>query len=339
MGKILCIGETLLRLVPRLGQQWIKDQKINVFIGGAELNCAQALALWDQPTKYFTALPDHALTQEIIEYLNSKNIDTSAIQLATGRLGTYYLPQGADLKNAGVIYDRKDSSFAMLSQKDIDYDKVFEDVTWMHFSAINPAVSETMATCMTHLVSEAKNRKVTISIDLNYRAKLWQYGKKPVEIMPSLIRYCDVVMGNIWACRDLLGIDIDQEACDQKDWNRASHSCIDKLKLLYSNIKTIAFTYRFDNEKGGVDYSALLYHKGLYTWSDQYYSNNVVDKVGSGDTFMAALIYGLRNNLEDGQIINFCSKAALTKLGEYSDHTSTSVEQIYKTSFQDNIKT
>ncbi|RYZ61477.1 MAG: sugar kinase, partial [Proteobacteria bacterium] len=111
MKKILCFGELLLRLSPRLGGAWINDAEMPVFVGGAELNVARALARWGQPVGYGTALPDHSLANEVIDFVKQQGIDVSAIRRSGSRIGTYYLPQGADMKNAGVIYDRAYSSF------------------------------------------------------------------------------------------------------------------------------------------------------------------------------------------------------------------------------------
>src|SRR4026207_1945382 len=112
MSKIFCFGELLLRMSPSLGQEWIQHAAMPVYPGGAELNTATALAGWKLPVKYSTALPDHYLSQEIVDYLQQKNIETSAIRISGNRIGIYFLPQGADLKNSGVIYDRAHSSFA-----------------------------------------------------------------------------------------------------------------------------------------------------------------------------------------------------------------------------------
>ncbi len=127
------------------------------------------------------------------------------------RIGLYYLPQGTDLKNGGVIYDRAYSSFGSLKPGMIDWDEVLRDARWFHFSAISPALTEQVAAVCREGAAAAAAKGITVSIDLNHRARLWQYGKKPVEIMPSLVEYCDVVMGNIWAANALLGIHVDPE--------------------------------------------------------------------------------------------------------------------------------
>ncbi len=334
MGKqILCIGETLIRLIPTLGHEWIKNASIKAYVGGAELNVANALVRWGHNTKLFTALPDHAMTHEILSHLNESGIDTSSVLMKDGRLGTYYIPQGADLKSGGVIYDRAYSSFSNLGEEELDLDQIFNNVTWLHISAINPAITHKIAKTTLYIVKEASKRNITVSIDLNYRAKLWQYGVSPKEIMPEIVSYCDIVMGNIWAAYNLLGIDLNEEAIAKEDYSAASETCFAKIKLQFPKVKTIAFTYRFDAPEGGVNYSAVLHKNDMTTWSRKYYTNNIVDRVGSGDCFMAGLIDGLVENRSDDELINFCCKAALLKLSESGDHTSKNKQEIIASNF------
>ena len=138
MNKVFCFGELLLRMSPVLDKEWIKNSGMTVYIGGAELNVANALAKWKVPVKYFTALPDNYLSKEILEHLEESNIDTTAINISGNRIGIYFLPQGTDLKHAGVIYDRAHSSFAELKPGMINWDAALEGCSWFHFSAISP---------------------------------------------------------------------------------------------------------------------------------------------------------------------------------------------------------
>ena len=194
MNTIFCFGELLLRLSPRLNGEWIEQNTMPVFIGGAELNVATALAKWKIPVAYGTCLPDNYLSEEIINAVAKKGIDVSKIILNGNRIGTYYLPQGADLKAAGVIYDRAHSSFWELKPGQVNWDEVLEGVSWFHFSAISPALNASVAAVCLEGAEAASKKGITVSIDLNYRAKLWQWGKQPNEIMPKLVRLCDCLL-------------------------------------------------------------------------------------------------------------------------------------------------
>jgi 2-dehydro-3-deoxygluconokinase len=334
--KIFCFGEILLRMSPALNGAWLQQNNIPVYMGGAELNVASALAKWNTPVGYCTAMPQHYLSNEIITYLSGKKIDTSPIQFGGKRLGIYFLPQGADLKHAGVIYDRAHSSFAELQPNTIDWNELLKNYSWFHFSAISPAVSGNAAMVCLEAVKAASQKNITVSVDLNYRAKLWQYGKNSVEIMHQLLPYCNVVMGNIWSANALLGIDVDESIHDKKS-KQAYISHADKtakaIMLTYPACTMMANTFRFDRNDG-IYYYASLNTKSAQYISEEFASEKYIDKAGSGDCFMAGLIYASTQNHSLQHIINFAAAAAFGKLHEAGDTTSQTVEQI-----QSSIKT
>ena len=315
---------------PSLDQQWIKRAEMPVYVGGAELNAARALALWGLPVKYVTAVPDNYLSKEIITELERENIDTSSIQLFGDRIGVYYLPQGADLKNAGVIYDRANSSFSQLRPGMIDWKNVLSDCDWFHFSAICPALNQNVGDVCKEALEIASQMGLTISVDLNYRAKLWKYGKKPVEVMPELVKHANLVMGNIWAADDLLGIPVDKDIHDKR--SKAAyleHARKTSLQIMqqYPNCVYVANTFRFRNDEG-LTYYATLYKSDLAE-SKQFATEKVIDQVGSGDCFMAGLIYGIKQDYKPEMIINYAAAAAFGKLFEKGDSTVRSAESVF----------
>ena len=265
-----------------------------VYIGGAELNVATALSIWQTPSAYMSALPVNGLAQELTDYIRSKNIDDTKMIHSGSRIGAYYLTQGADLKHAAVIYDRSHSSFSELKPGQIDWKEVFADCSWLHFSAISPALNEDVAAVCLEAVRVAKEMGVTVSVDLNYRALLWKYGKEPKEVMPELAEYCDVIMGNIWAANKLLDIPLN-DALIEKDQKEAylQHAAETSEAIFnkYPQAKFLANTFRFDAGEGINYYASLNTREGQQV-SSVYQCNSVVDKVGSGDCFMAGLIYG-----------------------------------------------
>lgn len=331
-GAVLSFGELLLRIVPDAEGEWLNDNILPFFIGGAELNVASALALWDVPSKYFTALPDNGMSAQIIDYLHKKNIDTDTVHYHGNRLGIYYLTNGKDLKDDALIYDRANSAFADLKTGLIDWDKVLKGVKWFHFSAICPAISQQVADVCLEAVKELSARGITISIDLNYRPKLWQYGKLPQQIMPDIVRYCDLIMGNIWAAETMLGIVVlgDVHESGQKSiYLKEALSSSQRIIQQYSKCKAVAYTFRFD-AKDEVDYYTTLYFDGEFYNSQEYHTNNIVTKVGSGDCFMAGLIYGFYKHNSPQQVIDFATAAAFNKLFIASDATTQTVDEINK---------
>ncbi|MFN2458879.1 MAG: PfkB family carbohydrate kinase [Chitinophagaceae bacterium] len=323
---VFCFGEILLRMSPVLGRGWIRDNVMPVNIGGAELNVASALSKWNVPVKYGSALPDNYLSKEIIEEIQEKNIDASAIHLSGSRIGTYYLPQGADLRNTGVIYDRAHSSFAGLKPGLINWDEALNGCRWFHFSAINPALNEDVAAVCKEALEVATAKGLTISVDLNYRAKLWQYNKRPIDIMPDLVQYCQVIMGNLWAVESLLGIvsPLKQSADKTKDeLIQATGESMLQLHKQYPNATSFAYTFRLEKE-----YWAIMQHGPEMVISQKFVIREAIDTVGSGDCFMAGLIYGNLYKLPPQEIIDFATAAAFSKLFIKGDATTASVEEI-----------
>lgn len=331
MGNILCFGEILLRLSPVLQGEWLRQSNLPAFIGGAELNVAAALAQWNMPVMYCSALPQNFLSEEIIAYLQQKKINTSVFHFGGSRVGIYYLPQGSDLKHSGVIYDRRDSSFADLRPGMIDWDKALENVSWFHFSAISPALSEDAADVCEEALKAASAKKITISVDLNYRAKLWQFGKKPIEVMPALVKYCDVIMGNVWSANTLLGIHADEDIHNNtlKDayLNHSLKTSLD-IQQKFPKCTAVANTFRFNYKEKGIRYFSALYQNGTQLSSPDFFADTIMDKVGSGDCFMAGLIYGLYKQHPPQQVIDFAASAAFGKLFETGDSTSQDVTMI-----------
>jgi 2-dehydro-3-deoxygluconokinase len=240
------------------------------------------------------------------------------------------LPQGADLKNAGVIYDRAYSSFWELKPGQIDWDAVLDGVSWFNFSAISPALNETVAAVCREGVAAASGKGITVSVDLNYRARLWQYGKQPHEVMPGLAEYCDVIMGNVWAEEKMLGMAVKPDLKDEREaYLEQSLETSEAILKRFPKCRQVANTFRFDRA-GGIHYYATLFKDGKLFVSNEHQTKNVVDRVGSGDTFMAGLIYGNYHGLQPQEVIDFAAAAAFNKLFIKGDASTASVEEIRK---------
>jgi 2-dehydro-3-deoxygluconokinase len=332
-SKILCFGELLLRISPAPHEnEDAEKHPFSLYMGGAEANTATALAGWDVPVKYCTLLPDNFMSQHVIDYLEYKGIFTSSILLTGNRIGVYYLERGADLKGS-VVYDREGSSFAGLRRGMIDWDKVFRDVSWFNLTAISPALNEDVANVCLEALEAASRKNITISLDLNYRPRLWKYGKNPVEIMPALVQHCDLVMGNIWSANSLLGTAVDEDI-HAKGNKQAylDHSKSTSLEIMrrFPKVKTVANTFRFDSETNHTNYFTTLYTKGQLFNSPVFNCGGVVDRSGSGDCFMAGLIYGFYNHHEPQELINYATAAAFGKLQEQGDATGQDIITVKK---------
>lgn len=326
---ICCFGELMLRLSPALNQKWIRDARLNVYVAGAELNVARALAAWGYPSRYVTALPQNYMASEIVDSFPHL-IDRSGILYKEGRLGVYYLPQGQDLKTAGVIYDRSYTAFSRIEKGEIDWQNVLRGSDWFHFSAITPALHPVMPEVVQEALTVAKQQHIPVSIDLNYRSKLWEKGIDPRDVIPSLVANCEVLMGNIWAVDSLLGIAPRKYPAGLEDREiciAAADEVASKIFDQFSSVQKIAFTFRYSNEDP-IHYFATYHTRGHSFVSRALSGTSAKDKVGSGDCFMAGLIHGIRAQKPPQYVIDFAAAAAFGKLFEEGDATRQRIDEI-----------
>ncbi|MBC7913057.1 MAG: sugar kinase [Pyrinomonadaceae bacterium] len=331
MSKVLCFGELLLRVSPSSNEEAEKNP-FALYMGGAEANTATALAGWNVPVKYCTVLPDNFMSQYIIDYLEYRGIYTSSIQHSGKRVGVYYLDRGADLKSS-VVYDRENSAFSDLKRGMIDWDKVLRDVSWLNLTAISPALNADVADVCLEALEAASRKKIISSIDLNYRARLWKYGKDPIDVMPQLVQHCDLVMGNIWAASTLLGTSLDLQIHDKgKREDYLEHAKKTSLEIMdkFPRCKHVGNTFRFDSDSNDLLYYTSLYSNGKQYNSGEFRTKGVIDRSGSGDCFMAGLIYGFYNNHAPQDIVNYATAAAFGKLQEQGDSTQQDIFTVTK---------
>ncbi|WP_114779368.1 sugar kinase [Botryobacter ruber] len=332
-GKVLLFGELLWRLAAVDNDASANDNLLQTFPGGAEANVAASLGLWKVPCSYFTCVPDNELANRALDVLQNNGVDTSRVLKRGDRMGLYFLMSANGLSTGQVVYDRKYSSFSQLTTGQIDWDSLLEGYTWFHWSALTPALNPNLAAVCKEALEAARKKGLTISIDLNYRSRLWDYGKTPLEVMPELVQYCDVIMGNIWAANKMLGTPIDESL----DRNTSVEKYLEYAELsakavqaAFPQCRHVAYTYRFmDNPRHNLFYGT--YYDGTKQYhSSVYETNEVVDRIGSGDAFMAGLLYSLFNNLQGQDVIDFATAAAFQKLfvaGDFGKHSAGQVKQ------------
>jgi 2-dehydro-3-deoxygluconokinase len=322
--KIACFGEMMLRISPDTEGEWLQQGSVPVYIGGSELNAASALAVWKQPVKFITALPDHAIAQHVVHEVERRGVSLQVQSVDSSRLGLYYLIQGAELKGAGVTYDRAHSAFAQLKPGMIDWQAVLADCSWFHFSAINPALNAIAPEVCLEALEIARKMGLKISVDLNFRPKLWQYGKKPVEVMPRLVQQADLIMGNLWSVEALLGVPAglgsSEGKTDEELQEAALQSTAAVLKA-YTAASRVVYTFRLPDR-----YFALSATRTGFEVSKKIPVKLVVDRAGSGDCFLAGLLYGIRKGLGSRQQLDLAATAAVYKMQEKGEYTRQSIE-------------
>ena len=324
--SVITFGEILLRLSPEWAQQ-----RAAIFVGGAEANVAAALATWGNTVAYISKAPENGLSRQILEQLQTIGIQTDRMLWGGDRIGAYYLAQGSDLKHAEVVYDRKYSSFSEIKPGTVNWDDLLGDAKWFHWSAISPALNPDAVIICKEVVEAATRKGMTISTDLNYRSKLWQYGQQPISVMPELTKYCHVIMGNIWAANMMLGTPLNQEAiaADTKEqYLQAAKEAATAIIAQFPVCNRVAFTFRFSSAPSHNLYYAVYWKDGELFVSRQYETNEVVDRVGSGDSFMAGLIHANLNGYSNQETISYAAAAAYTKLFRTGDFNLTAKESI-----------
>ena len=318
MSLILSFGEILVRQ-QSLGNSFFdkNNNQLEIFPGGSEANVAASLVQMGNKVSYCSALPENPLSDEIIALLGDLSIRTDKILHQGDRIGTYILMSANGLSKGEVIYDRKYSSFSQLTKADIDVDQLFDGVTWFHWTALSPALNQDMADLMAFVLEEASRRSITISVDLNYRNRLWQYGKEPFAIMPQLVQYCDVVMGNIWAANKMLGTAVDESFdrnTPRETYIAAAEQSAGEIFRKYPKCKHVAYTFRFmDGPNHNLFYGT--YHTPTINVSSTVReTTEVIDRIGSGDAFMAGYIHALVNGKTAQEIIDIATGAGYQKL-------------------------
>jgi len=321
--KILCFGELLLHFAPDSEGNWLNEQAMKIFIGGAEYNVASALSQWENPVKLLSALPENFVGNQLEIQLQNKGIEILA-EKNNGRIGTFYLSSDGDMQNASVVYDRFPSVFTQSDFSQFSFDEIFSEVKWLHISTITPALSENAYQKCLDLMKEAVKRNITVSLDLNYRAALWK-DKNPSELIRKMIPFVNVLMGNIWSIQQFLEIPIEYELNgdfdDENLLKQAEKSAL-QIQKQFPNVEMIANTFRFTNGER-VNYYATLFTDQLLV-SEKYQSDKIEERVGSGDSFMAALIHGKIKQNSSQQILDDATKVAFKKLfvkGDTIDET------------------
>ncbi|TFF69431.1 MAG: sugar kinase [Promethearchaeota archaeon] len=329
---ILTFGEIMLRLSPPNFKRFTQTRCFDAVYGGGEANVAVSLANFGFPVEFVTCLPKNDLGLACIQYLRQYGVNTEKILLGGKRIGIYFLEVGASARASKVIYDREDSAISTASPDIFDWQQIFKGISWFHWTGITPAISQNLADICLDALQVAKSKNIMISCDLNYRSKLWKYGKNPKEIMPRLLSLSDIAIGNEEDAEKVLGIkapdtDITSGKLDPSKYQ----SVVEKISQRYPNLKYIAITLRGSLSASHNTWSGVLYdRKRMYT-APHYDIAHIIDRVGGGDSFAAGLIYGLQKFKNDPQkVLNFAIASSCLKHTIFGDFNLVSVEEVFK---------
>ncbi len=313
MQRFVTFGEIMLRLKAPGAERLLQSPRLEATFGGGEANVAVGLARLGLDVAYVSVLPENAVGLACIGELKRHGVDTSLVLRRGERLGIYFLEPGANQRPSKVIYDRSHSAIAEAVPGDLDWDKVFEGATWFHITGITPAISQSAADLSLEAMKKAKENGVTVSCDLNFRKKLWKYGKTAPEVMGDLLQYVDVAVGNEEDCQKSLGIEsaveVESATLDAEKYKDLTEKVLDR----FPNLKKIAVTMRESYSADHNGWSAVLNNRGEFFVSKKYDIRDIVDRVGTGDTFAAGLIYGINNLGTDREALEFAVAASCLK--------------------------
>lgn len=329
MKKYITFGEIMLRLKTPDYEKFFQSPLLEATFGGGEANVAVGLARFGLEVAYISVIPDNPIGNACIRELKKHNVNTSFIPRKGDRLGIYFLEAGANQRPSKVVYDRSHSAIAETEPGEIDWDRIFEEASWFHISGITPAISLSASKLSLEAVKKAREKGVTVSCDLNYRKKLWKYGKSAPEIMGELVKYVDIVIGNEEDCQKSLGIKV--ENIDVESGNlqvKRYAELTNKILEIYPNIKKITITLRESHSANYNGWSAILNNRKEFFVSKKYEIHNIVDRVGAGDTFSAGLIYGLNNLKNDRETLEFAVAASCLMHSIPGDLPLISVEEV-----------
>ena len=332
MPKIITFGEIMMRLSPPDYLRFSQARSFDVIYGGGESNVAVSLANYGFDTEYVTRLPDNDLGEACRNFLRQYGVGTQHILWGGDRLGIYFLEHGAVSRGSKVVYDRAGSSLATIQPGMVDWDTIFAEADWFHWTGITPAISEGAAATCLEAVQAATAHGVTVSTDLNYRKKLWKWGQTPGEVMEELVSYCDVAIGNEEDAAKVFGIHAPEADVTSGELDAAAYEYVcTTLKERFPRLQTVAITLRGSISASHNSWSAVLWHGDhLYT-GPNYDITHIVDRVGGGDSFMGGLIYGLLTYPDDKQqAINFAVAASALKHTIFGDFNLVSVAEVEK---------
>lgn len=326
--KVLTFGEILLRLAsPGYTRLFQKDSLESSFCGG-EANVAVSLSILGLESAFVTKVPDNAVGEAALNSMRYFGVDTSKALKGTGRMGLYYLEKGASQRPSKVIYDREYSAISMAKKDEFDWDKIFEDVTWFHWTGINPALSSELAEICLEACKIAKSKGITISCDLNYRKKLWT-SDKAQQVMKNLVPYVDVCIANEEDADKVLGIKANDTDVESGKINVDSYEKVAKEISNQYGCKYVAITLRESYSASKNGWSALLHQAETeQSFMSQKYDIDIVDRVGGGDSFAAGIIYSLITQKTCQDTINFAVASSCLKHTIEGDFNRTTVSDV-----------
>lgn len=314
MKKLVTMGEIMLRLSTPNNEKFIQADEFDINYGGGEANVAVSCANYGHRAEFVTAVPDNEIGECAVAALRKYNVETSHIAKCGERLGIYFLETGASMRPSKVVYDRAHSSITTATAKDFNFDEIFKDADWFHFTGITPAVSDSAAVLTEEALKAAKKHGVTVSCDLNFRKKLWT-SEKAQKVMTGLMKYVDVCIGNEEDAELVLGFKPGNTDVTSGELELAGYKSIFEQMVKKFGFKYAVSSLRVSHSASDNGWSACIYNgetKEFYH-SKEYRISPIVDRVGGGDSFAGGVICGFLDGKDFKSALEFGVAASALK--------------------------
>lgn len=322
--KIITFGEIMLRLSPENNERFTQCHAFEAVYGGGEANTAVSLANFGVDTSYVTKLPAHTIGQSAVNALRQYGVNTSLIVRGGEQIGIYFLEKKTSQRPTNVIYNRSGSAIALASPDDFNWDEIFKDATWFHFSGITPAISDTISDICITACRKAKELGLTVSCDLNYRSKLWSTEKANI-VMSEICKYVDICIANE---DDAIGI----FSTDATGVTEEKNTYIAKELMKRFPFKMVASVWRTETSITTFKLQSMIYTEGKAYYSKEYYMH-ILDYIGAGDAYCAGIIYSLINNFDPQKAVEFANAASCLKHTVSGDFNLVTVDEVMRLAF------
>tara|TARA_B100001057_G_scaffold290472_1_gene290527 strand:+ start:8221 stop:9255 length:1035 start_codon:yes stop_codon:yes gene_type:complete len=332
MKKIITFGEIMMRLAPKGFLRLSQANNFDMVFGGSESNVGVSLVNFGSEVEFVTRLPKNDVGLSALKEMRKYNLGTKHIIQNGERLGIYFIETGVGSRSGKVLYDRSNSAMSKIKPGMFNWKKIFKDSKWFHWSGITPAISQTAADVCLEALKIAKDMGLTISTDLNYRSKLWDYKCDPKKIMTELTSYCDIIVANEESSKVFFEINLESKE-KQKDYDFEVESFLPLFKKMFdkfSNAKKVVFTSRKSISASYNKWRGILYDGTKLYHSKKYEIKSIVDRIGAGDAFMAGLIYGFLNYDDDQKSLDFAAASCVLKHTISGDSNLVTVAEVEK---------
>jgi 2-dehydro-3-deoxygluconokinase len=327
MGKkVVTFGEIMMRLSPPEYQRFVQADTFNVVYGGGEANVAVSLSNYGLDSYFVTKLPAHEIGQAALNHLRRYGVKTEYIKRGGERLGIYFLEIGASQRPSKVVYDRSHSAISQVQPGEFDWEEIFSGAAWFHFTGITPALSDGAAAVTLEAVKAAKKLGLKVSVDLNYRKKLWT-PEKANRVMSELMNYVDVAIGNEEDAEKVFGIKAADSEITAGKLSEEGYQAVARELAERFNLEKVAISLRESLSASDNNWSALLYD-GKDFYRSRVYKIHIVDRVGGGDSFAAGLIYSLLKGETSRDAVEFAVAASCLKHTIFGDFNLVTEDEV-----------